>query len=112
VTTAERDRGLGALADLARRLHSVGAPDVGRELVSSVDLLGSRRALRAMSDAELADWMRACWAMLARPGRASTAQRRWRQLLADASSEQAVRRRRQDLGHDAPAARRNDAWYG
>jgi hypothetical protein len=65
-----------------------------RALLSRVEQLGSRRALPAMTDTELELWRQACETMSARPARASSAQRTWRQLLADATSEQAVRRTR------------------
>jgi len=66
--------------------------DPARELVSRIQLLGSPRALQEMSDPELERWMQTCQAMLARPSRASSAHRTWRQLLYHASREHAARR--------------------
>ena len=76
-----------------------------RELALRVELLGSPHALSGMSDRELGLWMRTCATMLARPGRANGAQRKWRHLLQDAHLERQARRtRRQRHGHTPPAA--------
>ncbi len=62
-----------------------------QRLLKRVEALGSRHALTEMTDTELDRWTRACETMLARPGQANSANRRWRQLLQDAHAERATR---------------------
>lgn len=63
-----------------------------RELASRIAILSSPQALTALSDPELDQWTQTCSAMVARPGRANSAYRTWRQLLSDADAEHAARR--------------------
>lgn len=61
-------------------------------LVSRVERVGSLQAVAGMSERELERWIAACSAMVARPARASSARRYWRQLLKDARVEHARRK--------------------
>lgn len=82
-----------------------------RHLLSRVTLLGSAGAMATMSDAELEQWTRACRAMSARRGRASSADRTWRQLLANARAERG--RRGEPIPEPAAGhagGRADDAW--
>lgn len=71
--------------------YTLDLSEPARRLVSRIERLGSPQALSTMTDPELARWTQACSAMAARPGRASSAHRTWRQLLQDARTENAVR---------------------
>jgi hypothetical protein len=63
-----------------------------QELLAIVQQQGSRRALAAMTDAELAGWIEACAAMAGRPAQASIARRRWSELLREAELERGARK--------------------
>jgi len=65
--------------------------DRARGLLSRVERHGADRALGQMTDPDLDHFIDACQMMLARPGRAASAHRRWRELLTAAHAEHTIR---------------------
>ncbi len=66
-------------------------PEPARELLTRIQRHGSPQALSTMTNPELARWTQTCSTMAARPGRANSAHRTWRQLLKHARTENAAR---------------------
>ena len=63
-----------------------------RQLLTQAETTGSSPVLGSMPAPELDEWIVACAVMAARPGRANSAQRYWRQLLKEARRESERRR--------------------
>jgi hypothetical protein len=69
-------------------------PHGALELLLRVQRSNSRRAVAGMTDPELEQWVSTCSLMAARPSRANSAHRVWRQLLRDARAEIDIRQAR------------------